>query len=238
MRIVQVGLDKTTLAFLRDNGIVIEDTGVLEDVEELEHWISQENCEAVVIDLSTSKFGVFVARHFRKKKINTPIVGISPTTDRPWPEERAIFLENGGDDLLRGPPNPRELVASLRAVSRRFHGASMNICEFRFGDALLKANLTTRTVFINGRTPNLTPSEQGLLLYMASNPGRILSKDALHDTLYSLKSDNPPEIKIIDVFICKIRTALGEMHPDAEKIIETVWGRGYRLTQESTSKAA
>ena len=58
--------------------------------------------------------------------------------------------------------------------------------------------------------------------------------------MYTEGIDDEPEVKIIDVFVCKLRRKLSEMHPDAEKFIETVWGRGYRLpTQpELTTKAA
>lgn len=239
MRIAQIGLDNTTALFLRESGVIIEDTGKIENVEDLEAWIGDGRCDAVVVDLSSGNFGVYTARHLRTKKINTPVIGISlGSADRSWPEERAIFLENGGDDLLRGPVNPRELVASLRAMSRRFQGAMANIVEFQYGGAKLKLNLTTRSVFINGREPSVTDTEREILLHFASHPSRVLSKEALMENLYALRPDDQPEIKIIDVFVCKLRRKMSEIHPDAEKFVETIWGRGYRLISEASGDAA
>jgi two-component system cell cycle response regulator CtrA len=239
MRILQAGLDKITLAFLHDGGFSIEDTGPISDTEDLMSWVTAGNYSVVVIDLSAVKFGIYAARHLRNKKFDIPVVGISlGSADHTWSEERAIFLENGGDDLLRGPANPRELAASLRAVSRRFSGAAVSIVEFKYGAAVLKVNQTTRTVFINGREPELTKSERDILLHFADNPGRTLSKEILADNLYSLRPDDPPEIKIIDVFVCKLRKKLERVHPDAEKLIETVWGKGYRLVSQAVQAAA
>lgn len=239
MRIVQVGLDKTTLTFLHERGVIVEETGPIGNVEELQDWLVGGRCDAIAINLASGSFGIYAARHLRAKKIDTPVVGISPgSADRSWPEERAIFLENGGDDLLRGPANPRELVATLHAMGRRFKGATVSIAEFTQGKAHLKVNLTTRSVLINGREPLLANSERELMLQFAAHPGRVLSKEVLMDNLYALRTDDPPEIKIIDVFICKLRKKIGETHPDAEKFIDTVWGQGYRLTSEQDTQAA
>ena len=154
-----------------------------------------------------------------------------------------MFLENGGDDLIRGPVNPRELVASLRAVTRRFKGALLDIVEYQNGDAKLKINLTTKSVLINSFPVDLTGKELAMMLLFASTPGRVMSKEVILTQMYTDGVEDEPEMKIIDVFVCKLRRKLTDVHPDAVKFIETVWGRGYRLPEQSelsrsTEKAA
>lgn len=239
MRIIQIGLDKTTLEFLRERGIVVEESGSINNVEELEDWLATGSVEAIAVNLAHGNFGIYVARHLRNKRIDTPVVGISlGSPDRSWPEERAIFLEQGGDDLLRGPANPRELNASLFAVSRRYHGSAMSIVETEIGEVHFKVNLSTRSILINNREPVFTHTEQEIVLSFAANPGRALSKDALMNCLYALRADDAPDPKIIDIFVHKVRKKMGEIHPDASKLIETVWGQGYRLVPQPTAEKA
>lgn len=229
MKVLSAGLDDTTIDFLRSNGIAVEKQDV-EGAEDLEIWLQDGLYDAGVLDLEKSGLGVYAARGLRVKKIITSIIGISSgSTDRVWGDHRAIFLENGGDDLLRGPVNTRELVASLRAVTRRYKNAILDIIEHEQGGAKLKVNLTTKSVMVNGIPIDLTGKEMAMMLLFASSPGRVLSKEMLMGYMYTGGIDDEPEMKIIDVFVCKLRRKLAEVHPDSEAFIETVWGRGYRL---------
>lgn len=233
MKILVAGLDDTTIAFMREHGIGVEKQDI-EDVDDLEGWIKDALYDAAVIDLEKSGLGIYVARGFRAKKIATPIIGISRgSDDRGWGDQRAMFLENGGDDLLRGPVNPRELTASLRVAMRRFQGSLLDFVEYEYGGAKLKVNMTRRAVHVNGDGIHLTGKELSMMLLFASSPGRVLSKEMLMENLYVEGIDDEPEMKIIDVFVCKLRKKLTDAHPDAEKFIETVWGRGYRLPPQA-----
>ena len=233
MRVLAAGVDTTTVAFLREHGVAVEAQDV-NDAEYLQHWLSDNLYDAGIIDLEHSNLGIYAARGLRARKIITPLVGISHGSQEcAWGDYRALFLENGGDDLLRGPVNPRELVATLRAVTRRFKGALLDIVELQYGDATLKVNLTTRSVTVNGMDPELTPKELLVMLLFASTPDRVLSKEMLMMQMYTAGVDDEPEMKIIDVYVSKLRKKLTDIHPDAEKFIETVWGRGYRLLEHS-----
>jgi len=233
MKVLATGLDATTVAFLRENGVAVEVQDV-EDAEDLQVWLSDGMYDVGLLDLDESNLGIYAARGLRDKKIATPLVAISHgSDDRTWGDHRAMFLENGGDDLLRGPANPRELIASLRAVTRRFKGALLDIVEYRHGDAHLKVNLTTRSVLVNGIDAALTGKELALMLTFASPPGRVLSKEMILTQMYTEGLDEEPEMRIIDVFVCKLRRKLTDIHPDAERFIETAWGRGYRLPDQS-----
>lgn len=236
MRVLVAGLDQTTVAFLRLHGINAEEQGI-KDAVELSEWLVDGLYEAGVIDLTRSNLGIYAPRELRNKKLATPLIGISvPDGDRPWPEHRALFLENGGDDLLRGPTNPRELAATLHAVTRRLRGSVMDVFESVRGKAHLRINMVTLSVTINGMAPEprITGSELQLLFALARGPGRVMSKEGLLNTLYGHKADEP-EMKIIDVFVCKLRKKFASVHPEAEGFIETIWGRGYRL-QDSTTQ--
>lgn len=237
MRILQIGVDKTTLDFLRDRGIVVEKTGPITDVAELEDWLVGQMVDAVVLNLAVGQFGVYVARHLRNNKIDVPLVGISaPAQEGSWTEQRALFLEQGGDDLLRGPANPRELNATLFAISRRYRGAAMSIVEVQHKGARLKINLATRSVWVNTREPLFTPTEHEMVLCFAQHVNRVLSKEALMTAMYSLQPDDAPDPKIIDVYVHKLRKKFSEIHPDGAELIETVWGQGYRLVPSQSSR--
>ncbi len=228
MKILTTGLDSTTVTFLKEGGVVVEQEDI-ESVDDLESWVRDGLYDAAVVELEKSRLGVYVARGFRTKKIVTPIVGISRGNDSSsWSDYRAMFLENGGDDLLRGPANPRELMASLRVVMRRFNGALSDIVECGHGDARLKVNLTRRTVSVNDKPVHLTGKELLMMLMFASAPGRVMSKEMIIGQMYTDGVDDEPDMKIIDVFVCRLRAKFTNVHPDAD-FIATVWGRGYRL---------
>lgn len=235
MKVLSVGLDDTTIAFLRNNGIAVEKQDV-EGAEDLEIWLQDGLYDAGVLDLEKSGLGIYVARGLRAKKVTAAVIAISAgSSDRVWGDHRAMFLENGGDDLLRGPANPRELVASLRAVTRRIRGALLDIFEYQHGGSKLKINLTTKSVLVNDVPVQLTNKESAMLLLFASSPGRVMSKEMIMGQIYTEGVDEEPEMKIIDVFVCKLRRKLTEAHPDSGGFIETVWGRGYRLPEQSST---
>ncbi len=234
MKIFEVGVDETTRAFLRGAGISTVHTRV-ETPEDLYEWIVGCNYEAVVIDLDKTNWGIFAVRYLRSKSILIPVVGLSKgDQDGSWSEQRASFLENGGDDFIRSPANPRELAASLRATTRRGKGFVLDVQEFRSGEALIRVNLSAQTVSVNDQFIHLTRKEMLVLSLLAFNRGRTQSKEMLLGNLYSAIEDEA-EIKIIDVFVCKIRKKLDELHPDAGRIIETVWGRGYLIAPAADS---
>jgi len=237
MKILAAGLDAITIAFLHENGVVIE-IEKIKDTEDLLSWLAYGLYNAGVINLESSGLGIYAARGLRSNKIATPLIGISiGSQDRAWGDHRAMFLENGGDDLLKDPANPRELVASLRAITRRFKGALLDVTDLRLGGAHLKINLTTRMVKVNDMDPALTGKELAIMLLFASSPDRVWSKEMLLTQMYTGSIDEEPEMKIIDVFVCKLRKKLSDIHPDAGKLIETVWGRGYRLQGEARIQA-
>lgn len=239
MKLFVIGVDETTLTFLAAKGFSITSgDGNVSEPEDLKDWIEFGAYEAVVIDLDKVNFGSLAARYLRSKEILISVIGISKGNgENPWSEQRATFLENGGDDLIKSPASPRELAASLRASTRRGKGLIMDVRELRHGNALVRFNLSTQVVTVNGIQVHLTGKEMILLSLLVSSGNRVQSKEMLLSGLYSDIEDEAA-IKIVDVFICKLRNKFREIDSDAGEVIETVWGRGYKIGTHSQHSAA
>jgi two-component system cell cycle response regulator CtrA len=145
--------------------------------------------------------------------------------DGEWTKNKATFIEQGGEYLLRAPVNPREMLACILSLKRRFEAIrpSMYLCR-----RALVVNTVLRSVTFNGTTLHLIGKEKLLFMDLADHFGQVRTKEQLSSNLYILDVD-AAEIKIIDVFICRIRKKLNGHHPGLGGIIETVWGQGYRL---------
>jgi len=236
MKIFTVGVDDTTCAFLEGMGFAAESDEV-ETPDDLYEWVAGGEYTAVVIDLDVTSWGFFAVRYLRSRNFVITIIGLSRGEgEEPWSEQRAAFLENGGDDYLHSPVNPRELAASLRAMVRRSNGLVVDVREIIIGDAVIRANLPAQTVTVNSLRVHLTGKELAIFLFLASSRGRVLSKEMILGNIYSA-IENEPELKIIDVYICKLRKKLALMHIDAGNAIETVWGQGYRINSDSPPKS-
>ena len=115
-----------------------------------------------------------------------------------------------------------ELLARIQAIVRRSQGHSQSIIE----TGMLQVNLDARTIEVNGKPVHLTGKEYGILELLTLRKGTTLAKEMFLHHLYGGMDE--PELKIIDVFICKLRKKLSNA-TGGESYIETVWGRGYVL---------
>ena len=128
----------------------------------------------------------------------------------------------GADDYLTKPFDRAELRARIQAVVRRSKGHANSV--IRTGD--VEVNLDTQTVNVNGESLHLTGKEYGIMELLSLRKGSTLNKDQFLNHLYG--GIDEPELKIIDVFICKLRKKL-EKASGGKNYIEPVWGRGYVL---------
>lgn len=143
---------------------------------------------------------------------------------RPCAERTAELLYAGADDVLILPVDPRELTARVAAVSRRLRGISAE--KISVGD--LDFFLDGRHPTLKGQEIRLSAREYDILRHLMLNTNRVVPKEAIYDALYALCA-MPPFDKIIDVYICKLRSKMSKARPGGGAYIETVTGRGYRV---------
>ncbi|WP_347823049.1 response regulator transcription factor CtrA [uncultured Planktomarina sp.] len=160
-----------------------------------------------------------VLRQLRVARIDTPILILSGETDT---ENKMRGFGSGADDYLTKPFHREELIARIHAIIRRSKGHSQSI--IKTGD--IEVNLDGKTVEDRGNTVHLTGKEYQMLELLSMRKGTTLTKEMFLNHLYGGMDE--PELKILDVFICKLRKKLSEA-TGRENHIETVWARGYVL---------
>ena len=175
--------------------------------------------ELVILDLGLPDFdGAEIARRLRK----TSSVPIIILTAMDAVDRKVNLLEAGADDYMTKPFNKDELIARINAIVRRSKGHSQSV--IRTGK--LAVNLDAKTVEVDGARVHLTGKEYAMLELLSLRKGTTLTKEMFLNHLYGGMDE--PELKIIDVFICKLRKKLAAA-TGGEHYIETVWGRGYVL---------
>ena len=153
-----------------------------------------------------------VLRQLRVARIDTPILILSGETDT---ENKMRGFGSGADDYLTKPFHREELIARIHAIIRRSKGHSQSI--IKTGD--IEVNLNGKTVEVRRNTVHLTGKEYQMLELLSLRKGTTLTKEMFLNHLYG--SMDEPELKIIDVFICKLRKKLSEA-TGRENHIETV----------------
>lgn len=176
--------------------------------------------DLILLDLNLPDMnGHEVLRQLRLARIETPILILSGDDDT---ESKLKGFGFGADDYLTKPFHREELVARIHAIIRRSKGHAQSIIK----TGRIAVNLDAKTVDVGGTTVHLTGKEYQMLELLSLRKGTTLTKEMFLNHLYGGMDE--PELKIIDVFICKLRKKLGEAI-DGENYIETVWGRGYVL---------
>jgi two-component system cell cycle response regulator CtrA len=184
--------------------------------------------DIILLDLNLPDVSGFdVLRTLRVSKVKTPILIL---TGLGGVEDKVRGLGFGADDYMTKPFHKDELVARIHAIVRRSKGHARSVIQI--GD--LVVNLDTKTVEVNGAPVHLTGKEYQILELLALRKGTTLTKEMFLNNLYGGMDE--PEIKIIDVFICKLRKKLANAS-DGRDYIETVWGRGYALREPSEDGA-
>ena len=221
MRVLLVEDDSSTAKsielMLKSEDYVVDSTDLGEDGLDLGKIYDYD---IIILDLMLPDMdGYEVLKRFRDAKVETPILILSGLSEL---DHKIKGLGYGADDYLTKPFDKRELIARIQAIVRRSQGHSQS--EIVTGR--VKVNLDTRTVEVDDKPLHLTGKEYGILELLSLRKGTTLTKEMFLNHLYGGMDE--PEVKIIDVFICKLRKKL-ENATDGENYIETVWGRGYVL---------
>ena len=180
--------------------------------------------DIILLDLNLPDMsGYEVLRALRLAKVKTPILILSGLDGI---ASKVKGLGFGADDYLTKPFHKDEVVARIHAIVRRSKGHAQSVMTV--GD--LVVNLDQKTVEICGAQLHLTGKEYQMLELLALRKGTTITKEALLSQLYGGMDE--PGMKIIDVFICKLRKKLTSAS-NGRDYIETVWGRGYVLREPS-----
>jgi two-component system cell cycle response regulator CtrA len=183
--------------------------------------------DIILLDLNLPDMSGFdVLRSLRLSKVNTPILILSGVTGI---EEKVKGLGYGADDYMTKPFHKAELIARIDAIVRRSQGHAQSVVQT--GD--LTVNIDAQTVHINQVRVHLTVKEYQMLELLCLRRGTTITKEMFLSQLYGGMDE--PEIKIIDVFMCKVRKKLAEAS-NGKDYIETVWGRGYLLREPEAIK--
>jgi two-component system cell cycle response regulator CtrA len=176
--------------------------------------------DLILLDLDLPDMnGAEVLRALRVAKVRTPVMILSGTTEV---VSKVKALSAGADDYITKPFHRDELIARIRSVVRRSQGHDQ--CVITTGD--IAVNIDDRSVHVRGARVHVTHKEYQILELLSLRKGATLTKEHFMSHLYGGLDE--PELKIIDVFVCKLRKKLvAATHGDHH--IATVWGRGYIL---------
>ncbi|CAK6476701.1 response regulator transcription factor [Peribacillus castrilensis] len=188
--------------------------------------------DLVVLDLMLPKMdGLEVCKQLRQQKINIPILMLTAKDDE---FDKVLGLELGADDYLTKPFSPREVVARIKAILRRSqlqsNGSESNQDQeeglLKLGE--LKVFPERYEAFFDEQQLELTPKEFELLLYLAKNKGRVLTRDQLLSAVWNY--DFAGDSRIVDVHISHLRE---KIEKDTKKplYIKTIRGLGYKLEE-------
>ena len=230
MRVLLVEDDPATAQslqmMLESENMVVDATDLGEDGLEIGKLYDYD---IIILDLMLPDIdGIEVLRRLRDARVETPVLILSGLTEA---DNKVKGLGTGADDYLTKPFDKAELMARIQAIVRRSKGHAQSI--IRTGK--LMVNLDAHTVEVDGHPVHLTGKEYGILELLSLRKGTTLTKEMFLNHLYGGMDE--PELKIIDVFICKLRKKLSNA-ASGENYIETIWGRGYVLRDPDAAEGA
>jgi DNA-binding response OmpR family regulator len=203
----------------------LEEQGYAVDVaatgREALDWVETITFDLVVLDILLPEIdGLTVCRQIRERGHRTPVLML---TARDAVEDRVAGLDAGADDYLVKPFALKELLARLRALSRRT-GEVPKTTVLQVADLML--DTATRRVWRGDHDIHLTAKEFAILEYLMRHPDHVLSRSTIADHVWSYDMVN--QSNVVDVYIRNLRRKIDD--PCALKLIHTVRGAGYRLS--------
>ncbi|MGY6704610.1 response regulator transcription factor [Roseinatronobacter sp.] len=188
--------------------------------EEAIYMMAHFDFDAIILNEELDDMtGIQTVRKARLMGIRTPIIVFTLKNSSSITVETLVA---GADDYLLYPLQSDEIGARIEAVVRRSRGISSSVVKI----SNLTVDVHGQCASVEGKPVNLTKKEYEILEALVVRKGRPVDKESLMNIIYG--HEDEPNIKIIDVFICKLRKKL-EALMGGEQIIETIWGRGYMI---------
>lgn len=190
--------------------------------------IEQEKCAVLLAESEEVRRQI---QTLRQNKCASPVIVIRDFRNA---RDTAELLDLGADDVMVSPIRGAEVLSRINSVIRRLHGHA--------SDSVVVGELTAyfdgRDPVISGNRIKLSKREHSVFQHLALNSNKVISKDAIYDAVYGSAIEQPFD-KVIDVYICKLRKKISAASSSGWQYIETVQGRGYKLTQpEKVSEAS
>jgi len=225
MRVLLVEDEARIADFIRkglsEYGYAVDSAG---DGEEALDWLDAAEFDIIILDVMLPlRDGVDVCRELRARGVQTPVIML---TARDAIEDRVRGLDSGADDYLVKPFAFSELLARLRALTRRQPAVLGS--PLRMGDLTL--DTATRQASRQGNTIPLTTKEYTLLEYLLRHPHQVLTRTMIAERVWNYDFDNATNV--IDVHIRNLRRKIDDPFP--MKLIHTVRGAGYRISDRRT----
>ncbi|MDQ6599902.1 response regulator transcription factor [Bacillus salipaludis] len=198
------------------------------DGEEGKRLAETESPDIIILDLMLPKLdGMDVCKQLRQNKVMTPILMLTAKDDE---FDKILGLELGADDYMIKPFSPREVIARVKAILRRtqvqpeLNENTKDIEQLVIGD--LKIYSEKHEAYFRGERLELTLKEFELLLHLAQNSGRVLTRDQLLSAVWNY--DFAGDTRIVDVHISHLREKIED---DTKKpiYIKTIRGLGYKM---------
>lgn len=184
--------------------------------------------DLIILDLMLPGLdGMEICRHVRSKSVYTPILML---TSKSTELDRILGLEMGADDYVTKPFSIKELMARVKAIFRRVEGMQSNTDKeqkiIQIGELVIDSS--RRTVHRKGEVLDLTAKEFDLLLHFAGHPGRVYSRSQLLDIVWGYGHDGYEHT--VNSHMNRLRAKIEE-DPSNPKYILTVWGVGYKFSE-------
>lgn len=208
---------------LEDNGY---DSLYAASIDEAYDVLTNNRCDLILLDINLPDGTGFSLCQELRRTSHVPIIFASARTSE---DDKVNGLDMGGDDYIAKPYSLKELMSRIRSILRRTYGADGERSEILIlsaGEDEIEINRRARTVCRNKKSVDMKPKEFDLLVYMAENKGRVLSKEQIMSAVWGLYSDAEPST--VAVHVRWIREKL-EADPSHPHFIRTVWGAGYIL---------
>jgi phosphate regulon transcriptional regulator PhoB len=190
-------------------------------------FIQKEIPSLIILDLMLPGIQGF---EICKRLKNNPATSKTPIimlTARAEEVDKVLGLELGADDYITKPFSPRELLARVKAVLRRMESAASDVAVIQVGD--LQIDVEKYQAFLKGEPLNLSATDFKLLKFLATNRGRVYTRDQLLQAVWGDEVFVEP--RTVDVHITRLRSQVEE-NPATPRYIKTVRGIGYKFTEQ------